>query len=109
MEESGYELDFQAFPLKRVPFALNKGDVDGAMTITEKLFGGQAEALFYTNNYITYRNYAITLEKNKFKIDDIKSLSGFSVIGFQNAKMYLGDDFEAAIAKSPYYSERQLK
>ena len=42
---------------------------------------------------------------NEFIIDDIKSLSGKSMVAFQNAKKYLGEDFNKIIKYSMDYRE----
>lgn len=63
------------------------------------------EGLFYTQSLIEYQNIVFYLTKNNLQITHIQDLEPISILGFQNAKHYLGDEFEALAETSPNYSE----
>lgn len=63
------------------------------------------EGLFYTQSLIEYQNSVFYLSKNNLHIEHINDLSAISVLGFQNTKQYLGDEFKRLAIANPHYSE----
>ena len=49
--------------------------------------------------------FAVSLVDGNFSIESIQDLSGKSVIAFQNAKKFLGDDYNASVSLSTDYRE----
>lgn len=96
----GHKMLFRYPPLKQVPVLYQKGAVDAAMTVNEN-FGLNA---CLSDVVISYQNFAITLTKNKLRIDSIADLAGKSIVAFQNATTYLGDEY-AKTVKAADYSE----
>ncbi|MGX9460020.1 substrate-binding periplasmic protein [Shewanella sp. A14] len=63
------------------------------------------EGLFYTQSLIEYQNSVFYLSRNDLHIEQVHDLSAFSILGFQNAKQYLGDEFKQVANTNPHYSE----
>ena len=76
--------------------------IDGSVTIMES-FG--LKNVYYSDNYITYENIAVSLQKNHLKIKSISDLSNKDIITFQNAKKYLGKDFKETVSQNANYYE----
>lgn len=73
------------------------------ITTTSEKSGVEA---YYSDVYIVYQNYAITLSDRHLDIRTIEDLSRYSVTAFQRASTNLGPQFRAAIASSPQYTEQ---
>jgi len=101
LAESGHTIKPLYFPFARVPVAMQDGEADAAITITES--SGIKAA--YSDSHIVYQNFAISLAKNNFKIGSVDDLGKHSVAAFQNAKLYLGDRFAAMATANKAYSE----
>lgn len=97
----GYKLNALMLPQSRALAMLRTGQVDGLLSITEGI-GGQD---YFTDNYITYQNVAITLARRNLKLDQIEELSNYSVAAFQNASMVLGDRFGHMVTGHLSYQE----
>jgi polar amino acid transport system substrate-binding protein len=89
-------------PFARVPWSLKEGKVDAAMTINES---SGIDNVFYSDNHIIYQNVAVSLAKNNFTIDTVKDLTDRSVLAFQSATLYLGDDFKNMASNNKRYKE----
>ena len=63
------------------------------------------EGMFYTQSLIEYQNSVFYLTKNNLQINDVQDLKPITMLGFQNAKQYLGDEFKAIATTSSNYSE----
>lgn len=121
----GYELElinsiFATLNIKPkyvfVPFGrsgklLSNTEVDGLLTMHSNIlehFG------FLTDNYITYKNVAVSLTKKQLNFDNVSELANYSLATFQSAHKVLGNEFALASAKSPLYTqvanqERQIE
>ncbi|RAU24021.1 hypothetical protein CU669_01825 [Paramagnetospirillum kuznetsovii] len=89
-------------PLGRLLKELEAGQTDAALT--QRMETGIKSAS-YSDVYITYRNYAITLASRDLKIDRLADLTGKSILAFQRAATYLGPDFKAIADANPTYRE----
>lgn len=98
---AGYRMVPLFVPFGRVPTAIMHGQADSAMTVNQSL----GLPLCYSDPDITYQNFAITLASRHIKIDSVADLKGKSVRAFQNAQIYLGPAFKAAVAGNPDYVE----
>jgi polar amino acid transport system substrate-binding protein len=96
------EVTFIHVPFGRSRTSFHRLNADGIITVLPDY---QHPKAFVSEPYIIYQNVAVSLRENKFVIDDIKSLSGKSIIAFQNAKKYLGDDYLKTINSSMEYRE----
>jgi polar amino acid transport system substrate-binding protein len=115
-ENSGLEVElvkaaFKAVGIDMKPYfapqvrlhALMQRRAIDALTATTEQTGVTA---FYSDVYISYHNYAITLSSRKdINIQRIEDLANYSVTSFVRAQLVLGPRFRAAVAKSPKYSE----
>lgn len=98
---SGHTLNPKLTVLARVPKEMSAGDIDAGLTMRPET-GVDA---CYSDSHVTYRNYVITLESNKLDINSVADLSDKSVVAFQNAHIYLGEDYARAVGKSSNYRE----
>ncbi|GGP45973.1 transporter substrate-binding domain-containing protein [Shewanella saliphila] len=63
------------------------------------------DGMFYTQSLIEYQNSVFYLSKNKLNINKIEDLKSISILGFQNATKYLGEEFSEVTKQNPLYSE----
>lgn len=115
---SGYELDiiraalavkghtlkpvFASFIL--VPKMLEAHQADGAQRGNAELADGNG--FYYADEpTVIYQDAAISLKKNRLKIDSVADLKGKAIVGFQGAHQFLGPAFAAAVKGNPNYQE----
>jgi polar amino acid transport system substrate-binding protein len=96
------EVTFIHVPFGRTITSLQRLNADGIITVLPKY---KHPSLFVSQPYITYQNVAVSLLDNQLEIDDIESLSGKTMIAFQNAHKYLGDEFNKSTKSSLGYRE----
>lgn len=99
----GHKITLEYLPFGRVMLALENGDVDAALTVNED--SGIA-GIHYSNTHITYQNVAIGLNQQKLQVANIASLNKYSVLAFQFASRYLGNEFKLMASHNPDYSEK---
>ena len=97
----GHAMVPQYVPLGRVVKVMEAGRADAALT--QRVETGLAAN--FSDVYIVYRNYAITLASRDLKIDRVEDLAGKSILAFQNATIYLGPAFKTVVAGNPTYRE----
>ncbi len=97
---AGHEMIPRYVPLARTLADLQTFQVDGIMSTGLKNLPG-----CYTDSHITYWNYAITLKSNNLQISSIADLSDKSIMAFQNAKNYLGEEYRNMALNNGQYSE----
>ncbi len=97
----GHRLVPEFLPLAREVKAFEGGQIDAMLTQRP---GGLPHAA-YSDVYVVYRNYAITLESRDLAINGLADLADKSVLAFQNAALYLGPEFKAVAAANPNYRE----
>ena len=102
------KVNFVHMPLGRNMTGFRRINADGIITLPPEYVH---PALFMSKPYIDYQNVAISLVERQFDIKTIADLSGKSIIAFQNAKKFLGDEYESSVAYSMDYRElaEQLK
>jgi polar amino acid transport system substrate-binding protein len=88
-------------PMSRVLKALERDHVAAAMTQRN----GTTPGVTYSDAYITYHNYAISLDANGIGLSTMSDLGGKSVVAFQNATLVLGPDYRKAAEGNPHYRE----
>ncbi|MEH6344288.1 MAG: transporter substrate-binding domain-containing protein [Bermanella sp.] len=99
----GYNVQFDYQPLLRTKYSFKIGHVDGVMTI--KKHYPEVQGAFFSEQYITYHNFAISLRSNNYKINTASDLAGVAVAGFQQAKFALGQEFELMAKNNSSYRE----
>jgi polar amino acid transport system substrate-binding protein len=102
LEAVNKEVHFIHVPFGRTVTTYQSLNADGIVTV---LSDYQHPNLFVSKPFITYQNVAVSLLENQLSIENIGDLSGKSMIAFQNAKKYLGEDFNKIIGYSMDYRE----
>jgi polar amino acid transport system substrate-binding protein len=101
LEAAGHKVKPVYVPIERGFKMFAARQVDGT-TIIQESSGLKAE---YSDNFMQYHNRAHALKGRNLSIRNVGDLKGKSVIAFQNAEKYLGEDFRRAIAGNPNYKE----
>ena len=100
LAQQGHNLTLHYVPFVRV--AVDYKNFDGATTINESSgISGN-----YSDEVMTYRNYAISLKENGLKIDTIQDLKDKRIVAFQNASKYLGSEYNEVTKNNSKYSEQ---
>ncbi len=97
----GYRLIPRYVTYSQLVMELLKKNVDGALTMS----GLSRIGAFYSDVHIIYENIAVSLSKNNLTIFTIENLKDLSVVAFQGASRYLGDEFAAMAKANPGYQE----
>ncbi|MFM5818396.1 substrate-binding periplasmic protein [Aeromonas sanarellii] len=101
LAEGGYQVKPIYVPIERGFRMFADRQVDGT-TIIQESSGLQAE---YSDYFMQYHNRAFVLKSSQQVIHRIADLGGKSVIAFQYAERYLGEEFARAVAGNPRYKE----
>ena len=101
LAQAGYKAKVVQVPAARGLAMLKEGLVDAMITLTP----GASEGLYYSQPLIYYRNRAIALHSSGIVLMQVSDLSRYTVASFQNARLLFGNEFAAAVARSPGYSE----
>ncbi|MCO4754553.1 MAG: transporter substrate-binding domain-containing protein [Bacteriovoracaceae bacterium] len=105
LKEVGYEAVFQFFPAGEVYEQVVSKKFDAALTLKVKL----GSPIYYSDDYITYKNAAVTLKRKSYVIDSIFDIRDFSVGSFKDSKRNLGRDFKMISNEIVKYTEYQDK
>ncbi len=100
LEANGYKVLTSYLPLARTLLSFHDGSIDGVINVRKGTVEG-----FYTDAVITFRNYAMSLEKNKFQIKSIKDLNRRSIVAFQKASSFLEPVFGDVVRYNSEYRE----
>ncbi len=92
----GCRPDITLVPLARAQAMLAEGSVDG-------ILGTKGE--FASQPFIAYQNVAVTLKRRGLSIAGIRDLGTLRVVAFQNARLFLGPEFQAMTENNPNYQE----
>lgn len=66
----------------------------------------ESEGFHYASEpTVLYQDAAVTLKKNNLKIDSLADLQGKSIVSFQGATQFLGQDYAAAVKGNANYQE----
>lgn len=98
----GYQVQPKRMPLARIPRALNAGQADGALTLSQEL---PLDHVYFSDIHISYHNAFFSLDKFNIQLDSMEHLRGKSLVAFQNAQHYLGKQFQQLVANSKLYQE----
>lgn len=96
----GYTFTVRQMPYGELADAVVQEGVDAAATVT-KMDNGT----FYSDEYITFHNAAITKRSAQLKIDSVDDLKGHTILAWENAYEDLGPKFAALFSpkvKAPY-------
>lgn len=103
LNSAGFSVRYIELPTSRSIKMLEAGHVDGVMTIKKGLIDGGK--YFFSDEYISYKNFAITLKKQKLKVNRIDDLAEYPVIAFKNAKKLLGKKYRKTVSENDDYRE----
>lgn len=103
LSTESYSVNFLHIPLGRNITSYQRLNLDGLITLPNNY---EHPAMYLSSPYITYQNVAISLTENKFIINKISALANKSVVAFQHAKKFLGDDYSNAISFAIDYQEQ---
>jgi len=98
----GHDLTFIYLPFGRSYDLVKLGKVDVGMTLSLKFDISPAK---FSEPYIIYQNVAISLKGRGISLGEIADLAKYSIVGFQNANIILGEQYSRAVQSSPFYVE----
>lgn len=93
---------FINMPFGRNIYSFSRFGYDGVITV---LSNTERDDMFVSAPYIRYQNVAVSLSENKFTIEEFNDLENKSIVAFQRAKIYLGEQYNQAIDKAKSYRE----
>ncbi|QOL24362.1 transporter substrate-binding domain-containing protein [Thalassotalea sp. LPB0316] len=96
------DVSYIPMPLGRNITGFQRGNVDGVITIPPNY---KYPSMYISEPYIYYQNVAVSLSDSHIQLKNIKDLSSYSIIAFQNAKKFLGEEFANVAAYSIDYRE----
>lgn len=99
---SDIDVKFTHMPLGRNITGFQRMNADGVITLLPDY---QHPGLHLSKPYISYQNVAISLVEKQFSIEKISDLSNKNIMAFQNAKKFLGDEYNETVAYSMDYRE----
>jgi len=99
---SNIEVKFVAMPLGRNITGFLRRNADGVITLIPEY---KHPSLHLSIPYVTYQNVAISLVEKQFSIVNISDLSNKNIMAFQNAKKFLGEEYNEAITYTMGYRE----
>jgi len=95
-----YDLRFIQIPYGELQDAVQRKRADAALGVEEG-----DKAIYYSNDFVTFANYAISKKADGFRIDGVADLSGHRVLTWGNAYLELGSEFAALF--SPQSPQRK--
>lgn len=97
----GHTVKIKYYPFIRILGAIKESDA--VLTVNES---SGMKNVHYSQTHMTYQNVAVALQKNNIAIGNVPALKDYSVMAFQNAKQYLGDEFAAMAKGNKKYKEK---
>ena len=105
LQSQGYSVSFQNRSNLEALKAFNNHQYDAVAVVTPEMVNA-----FLSKPFAQFDNRVITLADGTPAITELAQLQGLSIIGFSNARTYLGDDFEKTIKHANYREiESQLE
>ena len=90
-KNSDYQVEFFLYPYGRLPIALAQKEIDGQIV---SMANEESNDIFFSDIVAPeYQTVAISLAKNKLKLNTISDLKNHTIVGHQRAKEYYGKDF----------------
>lgn len=102
----GHEAVFVYLPNLRLPVELGEGGIDCVASNAAYDISNDAGVKVYpSDTTVIFQNYAVSLTKNDLDIPTVSSLGDKRVLGFNNARKYLGSQFARMADANRQYSE----
>jgi polar amino acid transport system substrate-binding protein len=89
-------------PFARLKVSLSDGGADAVTPVNEN---AGIKGVYYSGSHITYQNIVVSLRSRALKITSIADLGKLRIIAFQDATVYLGNNFAAMAKNNPHYHE----
>jgi polar amino acid transport system substrate-binding protein len=89
LEPFGYTIEPIYVSFKRGKNSLKNGSIDVMTTMKDK----QEKDIYYSKDYIEYKNYIYHLKNNNLKIDNLSDLKNYSLIAWQDANKMLTKEY----------------
>ncbi len=103
---AGHTAKFVYLPNLRLPVAYAQDVVDCvAVNSAYDVQSDSGRKGFHSATTVLYQNFAITTEACRCDIRSVNDLASRKVLGFNNAKKYLGPEYAAIVGKNKLYSE----
>lgn len=99
---SNVDVRFTHLPLGRSVMSFQRYEVQGLITIPNDY---EHNSMYVSKPYIRYQNVAVSLLEKNYDIKSIQDLSGKSIMAFQRAKKYLGEEYSKTVEHSLGYRE----
>ncbi|TDF35732.1 transporter substrate-binding domain-containing protein [Alteromonadaceae bacterium M269] len=97
-----YDVELIYLSNDRIVQELRLGRIDAGANIMN---ASGEDAKFFSDPVFQYSDVAISLKKNKIRVDDISDLAHYRVATFQGAKAFFGETFSDVVSSNPYYAE----
>jgi len=101
LKAKGYSIKPKYVPFARRNLELSNREVDGVLTINTD----SGIDAFYSDEHLLCQNVVVSLKENDFAIDNPRDLLDKSVAAFQDATVYLGQNFTDMAKKNKKYKE----
>jgi len=88
----GHTLKTVIVPSTRVNSGIDMGN-DGESAVAKK-----DDGKFYSNEFVSFQNFAFHKQKNDFTIDSILDMKDKSVVSFPNSYLFMGADYNTLFA-----------
>jgi polar amino acid transport system substrate-binding protein len=110
LKYKGHTFSVKHMPNNRLQVALlEMKNIDGVATVRKK-----DDGTYYSDNFITFENFAITKKKSGLVINTIADLKGLHIVAWQKAYRDFGPEFEKLFSpdppyNSPYFGKQYLE
>lgn len=94
--------EFRHIPLSRSVLSFQQSNVDAVSIVPSNY---KHPKMFVSEPYITYQDVAVSLVERELQINSLEDLSELSIVAFQNARKFLGEEYNHKMAKSSEYRE----
>ncbi|MBS1159643.1 MAG: extracellular solute-binding protein, family 3 [Proteobacteria bacterium] len=101
LEPAGYQISPVYLPIGRGSDLFAKKRVDGTTIIRED----SRLVTNYSDDLMQYPNRAFALKTAKLSIKSVADLKDRSIVAFQDAHKYLGDEFARVVSSDRHYQE----
>lgn len=97
-----YSVNFSHVPAGRSITSFKRFNADGITLLPQDY---NYPSIYVSKPYISYQNVAVSLADNNFIIDQVTGLKGKSIIAFQNAKKFMGSEYNTSVGYASTYRE----
>lgn len=102
LSQEQFDVEFIHMPLGRNITGFQRTNSDGISILP---VGYKHPSIYLSEPYIRYQNVAVSLAENNFTINKVADLSNKNIIAFQNAKKFLGEEYELTTSYLMDYRE----